>query len=147
MRRDCVFAENPPSGVGDPDEQPDGTPLGPMCGDCYRLASFDLSGFTVYTLLRGFENSMQDFLLEPEGFAALMDRIIVFELSAGRSRIVAPIVRDLELQGTPDKPAQVVSIGGRVEAPGRYPLEPAMRVSDLIRAGGDRLSHAGPDGM
>jgi polysaccharide biosynthesis/export protein len=64
------------------------------------------------------------------------DRIIVFELSAGRSRIVAPIVRDLELQGTPDKPAQVVSIGGRVEAPGRYPLEPAMRVSDLIRAGG-----------
>ena len=49
------------------------------CGDRYRLASFDLSGFTVYTLLRGFENAMQDFLLEPEGFAALMDRIIDFE--------------------------------------------------------------------
>ena len=39
------------------------------CGDRYRLASLDLSGFTVYTLLRGFENAMQDFLLEPEGFA------------------------------------------------------------------------------
>lgn len=49
------------------------------CGDRYRLASFDLSGFTVYTLLRGFENAMQDFLLEPEGFAALMDRIVAFE--------------------------------------------------------------------
>lgn len=49
------------------------------CGDRYRLASFDLSGFTVYTLLRGFENAMQDFLLEPEGFGTLMDRIVDFE--------------------------------------------------------------------
>ncbi|HEY5913571.1 MAG TPA: uroporphyrinogen decarboxylase family protein [Verrucomicrobiae bacterium] len=49
------------------------------CGDRYRLASLDLSGFTVYTLLRGFENSMQDFLLHPEGFAGLMDRILGFE--------------------------------------------------------------------
>lgn len=49
------------------------------CDDRYRLASLDLSGFTVYTLLRGFENAMQDFLLNPEGFAALMDRIVDFE--------------------------------------------------------------------
>ncbi len=49
------------------------------CEDRYRLASFDLSGFTVYTLLRGFENAMQDFLLEPDGFAVLMDRIVDFE--------------------------------------------------------------------
>jgi hypothetical protein len=49
------------------------------CGDRYRLASFDLSGFTVYTLLRGFENAMRDFLLEPAGFAVLMDRIVEFE--------------------------------------------------------------------
>ena len=49
------------------------------CGDRYRLASLDLSGFTVYTLLRGFGNAMQDFLLDPEGFAALMDRIVDFE--------------------------------------------------------------------
>ena len=50
-----------------------------LCEDRYRLASLDLSGFTVYTLLRGFENAMQDFLLEPEQFAALFDRIIEFE--------------------------------------------------------------------
>lgn len=49
------------------------------CSDRYRLASFDLSGFTVYTLLRGFENAMQDFLLEPKGFATLMERIVEFE--------------------------------------------------------------------
>jgi uroporphyrinogen decarboxylase len=50
-----------------------------ICGDRYRLASLDLSGFTVYTLLRGFENAMQDFLLDPQGFDTLMDRIIDFE--------------------------------------------------------------------
>lgn len=50
-----------------------------LCEDRYRLASLDLSGFTVYTLLRGFENAMQDFLLQPDGFAALFDRILDFE--------------------------------------------------------------------
>jgi polysaccharide biosynthesis/export protein len=64
------------------------------------------------------------------------DQIIVFNLSAGRARILEPIIKDLELQATPEKPEQVVSIDGRVKVPGRYPLEPAMRVSDLIRAGG-----------
>jgi protein involved in polysaccharide export with SLBB domain len=64
------------------------------------------------------------------------DQIFVFNLSASRERVVAPVVRDLELQGTPDQPAQIVSITGKVNAPGRYPLEPAMRASDLIRAGG-----------
>ena len=64
------------------------------------------------------------------------DHIFVFDISASRERIVAPIIRDLELQGTPDKPEQVVSVDGQVKAPGRYPLEPGMRVSDLIRAGG-----------
>jgi polysaccharide export outer membrane protein len=64
------------------------------------------------------------------------DQIIVFNLSSGRARILEPIIRDLELQATPEKPEQVVSIDGRVKVPGRYPLEPAMHVSDLIRAGG-----------
>jgi hypothetical protein len=49
------------------------------CGSRYRLASLDLSGFTVYTLLRGFSDAMQDFLLDREGFAAVMDRIADFE--------------------------------------------------------------------
>ena len=41
--------------------------------------SLDLSGFTVYTLLRGFADAMQDFLLDPDGFAVLMGRILDFE--------------------------------------------------------------------
>jgi polysaccharide biosynthesis/export protein len=64
------------------------------------------------------------------------DKIFVFDLSASRERIVAPIVRDLELQANPDEPSELVSVNGKVKAPGRYPLEPGMRVSDLIRAGG-----------
>jgi protein involved in polysaccharide export with SLBB domain len=64
------------------------------------------------------------------------DEITVFNLSSARDRVIAPIIRDLELQATPDKPEQVVDIDGRVKAPGKYPLEPTMRISDLIRAGG-----------
>jgi protein involved in polysaccharide export with SLBB domain len=47
------------------------------------------------------------------------DKIIVFDLSASRERIVAPVIRDLELEASPDHPAQVVSIDGKVKAPGR----------------------------
>jgi protein involved in polysaccharide export with SLBB domain len=64
------------------------------------------------------------------------DEITVFNLSASRERILQPILKDLELQATPDKPEQIVSVDGRVKAPGRYPLETNMHVSDLIRAGG-----------
>jgi polysaccharide biosynthesis/export protein len=64
------------------------------------------------------------------------DEITVFNLTSSRERIIEPILRDLELQATPDKPDQVVSVEGRVKAPGKYPLESSMRVSDLIRAGG-----------
>jgi polysaccharide export outer membrane protein len=64
------------------------------------------------------------------------DNIYVFDLSAERERILAPVIRDLELQATPDRPEQVVSIDGKVRAPGHYPLEPTMHISDLIRAGG-----------
>jgi protein involved in polysaccharide export with SLBB domain len=64
------------------------------------------------------------------------DKIIVFDLSSSRERIVAPIDRELELEASPEHPAPLVNVNGRVKAPGRYPLEPGMRVSDLIRAGG-----------
>lgn len=64
------------------------------------------------------------------------DKIYVFDLSASRERIIAPIIRDLELQATPAEPAQIVSVDGKVKAPGKYPLQPEMHVTDLIRAGG-----------
>jgi polysaccharide export outer membrane protein len=64
------------------------------------------------------------------------DKIFVFDLSTDRERILRPVIKELQLQATPEKPEQVVSIDGRVKAPGHYPLEPTMHVSDLIRAGG-----------
>ena len=54
------------------------------CEDRYRLASLDLSGFTVYMLLRGFENSMTDFLTEPDRAAWLMDMIVDWECDLAR---------------------------------------------------------------
>lgn len=45
----------------------------------YRLATFGISGFTTYTFLRGFENSMMDFLIEPERSLELLDKIFNFE--------------------------------------------------------------------
>lgn len=43
--------------------------------DCSPLAGLELSGFTIYTLLRGYENAVRDMVLEPVRFAALMDLI------------------------------------------------------------------------
>jgi polysaccharide export outer membrane protein len=65
------------------------------------------------------------------------DSIIVFDLTANRSRTVAPIIDELRLQASAATPSRVVVIGGEVKVPGIYPLEPAMHVSDLIRAGGN----------
>ncbi|HEX4389518.1 MAG TPA: SLBB domain-containing protein [Steroidobacteraceae bacterium] len=70
--------------------------------------------------------------------AALMprDRITVFDLQSGRDRVIQPVLEELRLQGNAQQPTQVVHVVGRVKVPGDYPLEPGMRVSDLIRAGG-----------
>ncbi|HEX5765490.1 MAG TPA: SLBB domain-containing protein, partial [Woeseiaceae bacterium] len=64
------------------------------------------------------------------------DTVYVFSLSYGRQRVISPLLDELQLQATHDKPLQQVQVGGFVRAPGAYPLEPGMRVSDLIRAGG-----------
>lgn len=64
------------------------------------------------------------------------DQIYVFDLETGRDRLLQPLMREVRLQSTRDAPSAQVSIGGRVNIPGEYPLEPGMRISDLIRAGG-----------
>lgn len=57
------------------------------CEDRYRLASLDLSGFTVYMLLRGFENAMTDFLVEPQRSGRLLD--LIFDWECDLIRLVA----------------------------------------------------------
>ncbi len=64
------------------------------------------------------------------------DQLTVFDLESGRDRAVSALIRELRSQATHAEPLQMVSVGGRVRAPGQYPLEPDMSVSDLIRAGG-----------
>jgi protein involved in polysaccharide export with SLBB domain len=64
------------------------------------------------------------------------DTVFVFSLSYGRQRVILPLLDELQLQASYDKPFQQVEIAGNVRAPGAYPLEPGMRISDLIRAGG-----------
>jgi len=64
------------------------------------------------------------------------DRLTVFDLSSSRDRIIQPIIEDLRMESTAQEPQQVVTVDGRVNVPGQYPLEMGMRVADLIRAGG-----------
>ncbi len=47
--------------------------------DHYLLAGLGITGFNVFTFLRGFENSIVDLLLCPEKAAALLDMIFDFE--------------------------------------------------------------------
>src|SRR6185312_10045564 len=64
------------------------------------------------------------------------DQITVFDLSSSRDRIVQPILDELRTESTAQQPEQAVSVDGRVNVPGRYPLEQGMTVADLVRAGG-----------
>jgi protein involved in polysaccharide export with SLBB domain len=66
-----------------------------------------------------------------------LDTATVFDVGSGRVAVVTPILRQLRQQATYGSPAREVEIGGMVHAPGTYPLEEGMRLSDLIRAGGD----------
>ena len=50
-----------------------------VCGDRYRLASFGLSGYSVYSALRGAKLSADDFLIETTRFMELMELIFEFE--------------------------------------------------------------------
>jgi len=75
-------------------------------------------------------HSAADALLEPR------DTIYVFDLAVGREHIVAPLLDELRLRSSRSAPLPVARVGGRVNAQGEYPLEAAMRVADLVRAGG-----------
>jgi len=70
------------------------------------------------------------------------DQITVFDLAPGRQRIIKPLLDELRLQGGISRPTEVVRVEGRVKVPGEYPLEPGMKVSDLLRAGGNLSAEA-----
>ncbi|MGH8481506.1 MAG: SLBB domain-containing protein, partial [Nevskiaceae bacterium] len=53
-----------------------------------------------------------------------------------RQALLEPVLEDLIAQAGAGEPTRIASVGGLVREPGNYPLEPGMRVSDLVRAGG-----------
>jgi polysaccharide export outer membrane protein len=75
--------------------------------------------------------SAADALLMPR------DRITVFDLKSGRDRIMRPLLDELKRQSNLARPTEIVTIEGKVNVPGQYPLEPGMTVRDLVRAGGN----------
>lgn len=82
-----------------------------------------------------YPDSPDNILLEPR------DVVTVFDLKPERAELVEPLLDELKLQATSEDPFEKVTIGGRVRAPGTFPYERGMRVSDLIRAGAN-LSEA-----
>jgi polysaccharide biosynthesis/export protein len=64
------------------------------------------------------------------------DRIFVFDLESGRQQVISPLLEEMKRQSRIDRPSEIVRVDGRIKARGDYPLEPGMKVSDLLRAGG-----------
>ncbi len=64
------------------------------------------------------------------------DRIIVFDTESGRREYMDPMLEEMRRQSRIEQPSEIVRIDGRVKARGDYPLEPRMRICDLLRAGG-----------
>jgi polysaccharide biosynthesis/export protein len=64
-----------------------------------------------------------------------LDQVMVFDLNAGRVAMLEPLLKQIRQQAFYGSPTREVHIGGMVRAPGTYPLEDGMRLSDLIRAG------------
>jgi protein involved in polysaccharide export with SLBB domain len=99
--------------------------------------------------IRIFSADLEQALTAPETAAnfelAPRDRIFVFDRESGRDRIIEPLMRELRMQSRIDEPTLEVSVAGKVKVPGTYPLEPGMRVSDLLRAGGtlDEAAYGG----
>lgn len=87
-------------------------------------------------------DSDNNILLQPR------DVIRVFDLASERAGTEASVLEEeplptdiqiladeLRLQATAENPLEIVTIGGKVRAPGNYPFEDGMRLSDLILAG------------
>jgi protein involved in polysaccharide export with SLBB domain len=64
------------------------------------------------------------------------DRVMVFSREADRGTSMSTLLNELRLQVRDNRPVPIVSVNGRVRAPGDYPFEPNMTASDLVRAGG-----------
>ena len=103
----------------------------------------DVNTGLISVLSTDFEKALNDPSSSHNLVLQSRDEVIVFGLGQeDRSTIIEMILDDLKLQASNKLPSQEVSIGGRVHAAGKYPLEKGMRVSDLLRAAGRLLESA-----
>jgi protein involved in polysaccharide export with SLBB domain len=72
------------------------------------------------------------------------DQVIVFDRDTGRTQYLVPVLEELRRQAVSSQPTRIVRVTGNVRAEGDYPLDPGMRVSDLVRAGGGLAEQAYP---
>jgi protein involved in polysaccharide export with SLBB domain len=66
-----------------------------------------------------------------------LDELHVFSKFGDRAQAIKPYLDLLNRQGTENDLVKVVSINGQIHHPGSYPFRDGMRVSDILRAGGD----------
>ncbi|MCP4629737.1 MAG: AMIN domain-containing protein [bacterium] len=71
-----------------------------------------------------------------------LDKIYVFDFDSERAKIIQNDIDTLKKQTEFGDSAPVVSVQGWIRNPGQYPLVPEMRVSDLVRAGGNLKENA-----
>lgn len=64
------------------------------------------------------------------------DRVIVLPLRQDRGDELAQVLEQLKAQARDGTAPPLVRINGQTLAPGVYPLQPGMRISDLVKAGG-----------
>ena len=90
--------------------------------------------------------NLRDALASPDAPANIAlqarDSVHVFNLAFGRQRVIQSLLEELQLQGRSGDPYREVSVSGEIKAPGTYPLEPGMRIADLVRAGGNLAENA-----
>ena len=102
----------------------------------------ETSSRSVSVVSADLEAALQDPSSESNRRLSPRDRIHVFGLEYGRQRVIRPLLEELELQSRFGQPNPVVTVSGHVRAPGTYPLEAGMTVSDLIRAAGQLSEEA-----
>lgn len=96
-----------------------------------------------------FSSDLLRAIAEPRSAAnfelAPRDRIFVFDMESGRDRVIGPLLRELNMQSGIGDATNEVSVAGKIKVPGKYPFEPGMRITDLLRAGGtlDQAAYEG----
>jgi polysaccharide biosynthesis/export protein len=134
LRRDS--SRDPQAMISSSDDQRTQLPPGETAATQPAGERWVLSGDEGWTLLP------QEPVVRDEAEEAKRQAQFKARLDSDRQLVVEKLLNELRVQASYDTHAPIVRIDGRVRSPGLYPLEPEMRVSDLLRAGGSLAESA-----